>query len=105
MTIDEPTTNAGAKHDAGKLLAGCLLDFPRALQAVAGVSTFGAQKYSRGSWQSVPDGLTRYRDAQVRHMLAGAIDERDDEGGLLHAAHEAWNALAVLELKLREVKK
>lgn len=92
----------GAKLDAGKTYAALLADFSRALMAVAEVSTFGAKKYSRGGWQSVPDGITRYTDAKWRHLLAGAASAHDPESGLLHAAHEAWNALAVLELKLRE---
>lgn len=91
----------GAKLDAGKTMASLLGDFSLALLAVAEVSTFGANKYSRGGWQFVPDGLIRYQDAKWRHLLKGCVEETDADSGLLHAAHEAWNALAVLELKLR----
>lgn len=42
------------------------------------------------------------RDLAWPHRLRGAIEERDPDSGLLHAAREAWNALAVLELMLRE---
>lgn len=94
---DEP----GAKLDAGKPMGSLLEDFGLALLAVAEVSTFGANKYSRGGWQSVPDGINRYKDAKWRHLLKSRLQEIDPETGLLHAAHEAWNALAVLELKLR----
>ena len=73
----------------------------RALLEVSKVATFGAKKYSPDNWLKVENGLERYTDAKDRHRLEGAISEYDSESGLLHAAHEAWNALAVLELKLR----
>lgn len=92
----------GAKLDDGKPLAGLLGDFSLALMAVVDVGTYGAKKYSRGGWQSVPEGQQRYTDAMWRHMLAENRGELD-ESGLLHMAHAAWNALARLELKLRDV--
>ena len=91
----------GAKLDGGKTLAGVLSDFSLALQAVAEVGTHGARKYSRGGWQSVPDALTRYKDAEWRHLLKSRHEEYDPDSGLLHDAHKAWNVLAQLELRLR----
>lgn len=79
----------GSKLDAGKVLAGVLEDFSLALLEVAKVGTFGANKYSRGGWQSVPDGITRYADAKWRHLLKGRFEDLDSDSGLLHAAHEA----------------
>lgn len=90
----------GAKLDAGKNRLGLVLGgFSLALQEVGKVGTYGAQKYSDNGWLSVPDGEFRYMDAMFRHLLAP--EERDPDTGLLHAAHAAWNALAVLELMLR----
>lgn len=91
----------GAKLDSGKQLAGVLLDFSRALEAVADVGTFGANKYTRGGWQSVPGGELRYMDALMRHLLKMQREELDPDSGLEHLAHLAWNCLAVLELKRR----
>lgn len=94
----------GAKLDWGKepVLQGVFEYFPRALLAVAKVSEFGAKKYSWGGWGPVPDGVTRYGNAQARHALKAVIDGPiDPDSGLYHAAHEAWNALAKLELILR----
>ena len=91
----------GAKLDGGKTLAGVLSDFSLALQAVAEVGTHGVRKYSRGGWQSVPDALTRYKDAEWRHLLKSRHEEYDPDSGLLHDAHKAWNVLAQLELRLR----
>ena len=91
----------GSKLDDGKIKAGVLGQFARALMRVAEVGTFGIIKYSRGGWQSVENGEERYEDAKWRHLLNGYITEIDPDFGLEHAAHEAWNALARLELMLR----
>lgn len=93
---------AGAKLDAGKIYGGLLDDFSLALMAVAEVGTFGANKYSRGGWQSVSNGAQRYRDAMWRHLLKERHEGRDADSGLMHIAHRTWNALAELELVLRE---
>lgn len=94
------------KFDGGKILAGIpFQDFPLALKAVAEVGTFGAKKYSRSSWKTVDNAMVRYTDAKFRHILEGEIDERDHESGLLHKAHEAWNALATLQLYIEQMEK
>lgn len=99
------TSKKGSKFDSGKPMASLLADFPRALMAVAEVGTFGAKKYSRGNWLSVENGIERYSDAKWRHLLQGAVTPVDDESGLPHKFHEAWNALAELELMLIEQEK
>ena len=93
----------GAKDDKAKPMAGVLLDFSRALQAVVDVGTYGAKKYTRTGWVAVSDAETRYTDAMMRHLLAMDVDPDglDKETGLPHLAHIAWNALAVLELQAR----
>ena len=97
----------GAKLDAGKtcVYRGLFDYFPRACLAVANVSTVGAQKYAWKGWESVPDGIARYSDALGRHILAESIEGPvDKDTKLLHKAQIAWNALASLELFLREQK-
>ena len=84
---------------------GLLEQFPRACIEVARVSEFGAAKYTWGGWQTVEDGVRRYGEAATRHVLKEVIEGPSDESGLLHAAHECWNALARLELLLREKEK
>jgi len=107
----DPTGRApnepGAKLDAGKpRVALMLAGFPRALKAVAEVTTFGAKKYTPNGWVSVPDGIERYTDALARHQLQEfSGEELDQDSGLTHAAHLAWNALARLELMLREAQR
>lgn len=97
------TGSTGMKYDGGKLLANILFeDFGNALTGVMEISTFGAKKYARNSWKTVPDALQRYKDAMVRHQLAmGRGEVYDDESHMLHAAHFAWNALATLELLIK----
>lgn len=93
----------GAKLDAGKpRVSLVLLGFQDALIEVAKVGTMGANKYTDNGWLSVPQGRERYSDALLRHFLTP--EEWDKESKLLHAAHTAWNALAVLQLQLNEMK-
>lgn len=95
----------GAKVDAGKPRVSLVYDaMPRALWHVAEVGTFGAQKYTDNGWQEVPNAIGRYRDAMYRHQMKRAAGELvDPDSGFLHSAHEAWNALAILELEIREL--
>lgn len=95
----------GAKLDQGKpsIYRGCLAYFPRAMASVAALSTAGAAKYSWKGWESVPDGINRYSDALVRHLVEeGKGKVLDDDTGLPHATAVAWNALARLELLLKD---
>lgn len=95
----------GAKLDAGKapVWQGLIDYFPRACMAVSEISGFGAAKYAWKGWESVPDGVARYSNAGFRHAFKEAIEGPfDKDSGLLHKAHFAWNALAALELYMRE---
>lgn len=95
----------GAKLDSGKapVWRGALSYFPRAIVVVSSISDFGAKKYAWKGWESVPDGFNRYSDALARHLLAEGYEELDPDSGILHAGHAAWNALARLEFKLKNV--
>lgn len=97
----------GAKLDAGKNRPSLIIEgMARAIWAVSEVATFGAAKYTPGGWVLVPNGQERYADAGYRHTLKRAMGERNDpDSEKLHLAHEAWNALAKLDLYLREQEK
>ncbi len=96
----EPEAKADKNKVRMHLITGGMA---RAITEVAKVGTFGANKYSDGGWVFVPDGFRRYEDAQQRHAAARHMGEdNDQESGLLHLAHEAWNALAKLDLALRK---
>lgn len=99
----EDDVKAGAtKFDGGKLpvFQGFLKYFARAIKGVTAISDYGYKKYGTwGGWRDVPDGENRYADAKARHLIepSASDDIYDAESGFLHAAHEAWNAMAVLE--------
>lgn len=92
----------GSKLDAGKVDVGLFFEaFPNAILAVSSVATFGANKYTRGGWKEVPNGMVRYKAAAGRHLLKRHSGELiDPDSGELHLAHEAWNTLAQLEFQL-----
>jgi hypothetical protein len=98
----------GAKLDLGKapVFQGLVDYFPRACIAVADISGHGASKYDWKGWESVPNGINRYSNAMFRHAMKEIIEgPYDKDSKLLHKAHFAWNAMAVLELALRELEK
>lgn len=94
----------GVKHDTGKPRPTLLvMSLAEAVNEVAKVLTYGAAKYDDDNWRKVPNGVTRYTDALLRHLLAEAMgEEYDPESELLHAAHTAANALIRLEVMLRQ---
>ena len=106
--VDQHTT--GSKLDAGKVRMGLVLgDFANALEMVSLVGTVGANKYTDHGWLDVPNGIARYTDAMLRHNFkehAGELldPELTELAGkeVRHSACVAWNALARLELALRE---
>lgn len=106
MTESDPTGRSanepGAKLDFGKPRTDLVLGaFAGALLEVVKVGTFGAAKYTDNGWRAVPNGIERYSSAELRHYLALRLGETvDPDSGLLHSAHRAWNALAVLQLEL-----
>lgn len=93
----------GAKLDAGKspIYRGLIDYFPNACRAVADVSAVGAKKYAWKGWNSVSDGVPRYSDALMRHLVSESYELLDPDTGLTHASQVAWNAMARLELILR----
>ena len=99
----------GSKLDAGKLRPWLMMSgFARALNAVAEVTTKGAEKYTPNGWISVPNGEERYMEGFCRHALALGRGEKYDLGpggtGCLHKAQMIWNLLASLELELRDAE-
>lgn len=100
-------TGGGMKFDDGKpqpmLLFGGM---PLALQGISAVLGFGAEKYAPNSWRTVPNGLARYKDALMRHMLAYFAGEwSDPESGLPHLDHAATNLAFIRELEAQENNK
>jgi hypothetical protein len=71
------------KHDQGKQRWD-LINFS-IIKVIVTVLTYGAKKYSANSWQTVPDGVERYKAAFLRHWEAHwAKDYIDVESNLPH---------------------
>lgn len=95
----------GIKYDTDKpRLAEMIVDFKEPLLSLCKVWEFGANKYSKSNWKLVDNGKDRYTNAMLRHLVQEDDKEEDDESGLLHASHIAFNALARLYFILQEQK-
>lgn len=75
--------------------------FPNALMVLGEVMTWAAKNkgYRPNDWKDIPNPSMSLLGAASRHRnkrLKG--EELDDESGLPHLAHEAFNVLAQLEL-------
>ena len=91
------------KHDAGK--ARVSLTISKADLEIGKVGTMGAAKYGDHNFREA-NGMkwSRLADAGLRHLiyyLSG--DRKDDESGLSHLAHAAWNLKALLEYEINNV--
>ena len=88
MDDDCKVVSEGVKNDEGKLRMELIP--PEALDALASVLTFGANKYGDRNWEK---GIqwSRVYGAALRHMNAW-VQQKDDDGcddetGLSHLAH------------------
>ena len=93
----------GMKFDTDKPMYNLIP--ANAIDELAKVLTFGAEKYAPNSWQDVPDGMERYRAALLRHAFAIQRGEiYDQETGLPHSAHIMCNAAFITELQMKGEK-
>lgn len=88
------------KYDQGKTRLD--LFALTALEEVGKVYTMGADKYSANGWrQNGGMSYSRLIAATLRHFFAWCRGiDKDEESGLNHLAHVAWNVLALLEYSL-----
>ena len=94
----------GIKYDEGKpRLAEMVIDFKEPLLELCKVWEFGANKYSKSNWKEVDNGIDRYTNAMLRHLVAEDDKLYDDESKLLHASHIAFNALARLYFLIHDI--
>ena len=88
--------DTGAERDAseGKGLPSCIP--PTAIRSLALRFEDGASKYTRDNWlKGIP--LSRYQDAIIRHTLAAAEGQTDED----HLGAVLWNAAAWIETERR----
>lgn len=82
----------GIKHDSGKPNYSYLE--PSMLEGVTHVFDFGARKYSRDNWKKLDNGVERFFNAALRHLLAiNAGQTYDEESGLPHIDHAITSLL------------
>ena len=96
-----PNLQEGVKLDDGKPRWD-LLPFD-ALDDVAGVLHYGAEKYAARNWER---GMAwgRLLAAALRHLSAWASgQDRDAESGYLHLSHAACCVLMLLALTKRRI--
>jgi hypothetical protein len=95
-----PKQTEGTKHDSGKPMMD-LLD-PLAMEQLAKVLTFGAQKYAAHNWRK---GIKQSRliAALLRHTFAHMSGQNlDEESGLPHIAHAMCCCMFLLGLANRQ---
>lgn len=98
MLKEIESMNEGQKHDNEKPMYNLLP--PYAIDSMAKVMTFGANKYAPNSWQMVDNPIERYRAALLRHAFAMQRGEViDHESGLPHSAHIMCCAAFINELE------
>lgn len=89
-------TTIGRKYDSGKPEFSLLP--PWALESVAKVLTFGAEKYDIDNWKHVSNGEYRYRNAALRHINDYVKGEKTDpESGCNHLAHAICCLMFILD--------
>jgi hypothetical protein len=69
------------------------------VEEIVKVLEHGAKKYSVDNWKYVENGVERYWDSLVRHIMAWKKGEIiDPESGFSHLAHAGCNVLFLLHL-------
>ena len=92
------------KSEKSKLFKTLVVQFPLAFKAIAKRSELGHIKYADidQDWQGFTvTPIEDYQNALLRHLM---LDGEPQETELDHLAAVAWNAIAILELKLRNEK-
>lgn len=88
------------RFNEGKPKLGYFMrSFRRALEAIARVKEFGANKYDEGNWKKGGKPDEEYLDSMCRHLdyfLGGEVYDQDS--GCHHLGHAIWNLCAWLEM-------
>lgn len=96
----------GQKFNQHKLPIDIVISrqFPNALKAISCATEFGHSKYPEDvdylNFSRVENGVQKYADACQRHNMEKY--SVDSDSGLPHIFHKAWNAMAELEMYLKE---
>lgn len=99
-----------AGYSRPQVVTGVLARFPRAMKELAQISALGCAKHGVPAgdmgFLNVPNAYPFYTDKVGRHLVDEVIDgpvQTDPQmPGCTHAGAAAWNALARLEVLLRQ---
>lgn len=95
----------GIKLDSDKPRIGEFLDdFELVIEPLTRIWEFGATTYGISNWKSVENGEKRFTNALFRHYFKEKHAYYDDETGVSHAAHVAFNALMRLWFIMQKPK-
>lgn len=94
---NEDKDKRALRFNKGKPELFYVLTFPKALEGVAKVATFGASKYSAFNYLHGAPASESINSA-MRHLLYWFNGENfDNESSLHHLEHFAWNALRFVD--------
>ena len=97
----ESKSEAALRYDAGKSRYDLIP--PEALDAIATLYTYGANKYAERNWEK---GMSWSRcfGSLMRHAWAFWRGENvDPESGLHHMTHAAWNCIALFTYSVKAI--
>lgn len=102
----------GVKLEYGKPNLGIVItkQFPNAIKALAQCSEYGHLKYAETdkdwlNFKRIENPVESYTNAMFRHVIEETNFVCDNESGLPHIFHTAWNAMARLEVYLDDLNK
>jgi hypothetical protein len=100
LPFDDATPSNLDNQTLNSIISDCLFILgsrQNFLKELAKVYTYGCEKYSERSWQTVDNGKDRYTAALFRHIDAYQNGQWGnwEDGNCLHVAQIAWNAIAV----------
>tara|TARA_R110002126_G_scaffold93585_2_gene221622 strand:- start:1708 stop:2301 length:594 start_codon:yes stop_codon:yes gene_type:complete len=97
LTFGPLSEDTAMRFNNGKSELSYMMSLPNASAGVSAAFAMGAKKYARDNWKK---GLDRNQivDSALRHLMKSQNGEVfDEESGLDHLFHFAWNALVLAE--------
>lgn len=97
QTFHKLEEESAMRFNEGKAEFSYIMSMPNAMAGLSAAFAMGAKKYARDNWKK---GLNRNEliDSALRHLMKAQNGEVfDEESGLDHLFHFAWNAMVLAE--------